>query len=188
MTDLQGRLKHLIEQENLNTLELARRTGIGQPVIYRIMTGTTTNPRLETLMQLATYFNLSVSELIGESSVKNHARKKKDSIQSATSQIPLYKLSQYAPTKKTQKPNDFLIYQPRSKKCFAVLVDSSEYQPYFKEKSILIIDPGLTPESGDYVLLTLPKIPRPIVRKISFDLGDTYLSPLDSRLAPKKIV
>lgn len=59
-------LKKLIEKYNLNTLELARRTGIGQPVIYRIMTGETDNPKIATVRTLADYFGISVNQLLGE--------------------------------------------------------------------------------------------------------------------------
>ena len=62
-------LKKLIADHKLNTMELARRTGIGQPVIYRLISGETDNPKIATLCALADYFGISVNQLIGETPI-----------------------------------------------------------------------------------------------------------------------
>ncbi len=57
----QTALKCLMQQA-----ELAERTGIGQPVVHRIASGETHNPKLGTLRPLARYFGISIDTLIGE--------------------------------------------------------------------------------------------------------------------------
>lgn len=45
---------------------LARRTGVNQPTLHKIMSGETEDPRLSTMLALATFFDVSVEELVGE--------------------------------------------------------------------------------------------------------------------------
>ena len=45
---------------------LARRTGINQPTLHRIMSGETEDPRLSTMLVLAKFFDVPVEELVQE--------------------------------------------------------------------------------------------------------------------------
>src|SRR3990167_6567719 len=72
MKNLNKILKHLMHEMHLSESELARRTEIGQPVIHRILSGETDNPRVATLSQIANYFSISISELIGDASFPHH--------------------------------------------------------------------------------------------------------------------
>jgi transcriptional regulator with XRE-family HTH domain len=45
---------------------LARRTGINQPTLHKIMSSGTADPRISTLLALAKFFDVSVEELIQE--------------------------------------------------------------------------------------------------------------------------
>lgn len=65
MKTLSEILTHLMAEANIKSAELARKTGIGQPVIYRLMTGATDNPQLLTLVPIANYFNKSIEQLCG---------------------------------------------------------------------------------------------------------------------------
>ena len=44
---------------------LARRTGLNQPTLYKIISGETEDPRISTLLALAKFFDVNVEELIG---------------------------------------------------------------------------------------------------------------------------
>ena len=65
MSTLSKILTQLIQQRGLSTAELARQTGVAQPVIYRLMTGTTENPQVLSLKPLADYFGISLDQLMG---------------------------------------------------------------------------------------------------------------------------
>lgn len=65
MKNLSEILSHLMSEAGIKSAELARKTGIGQPVIYRLMTGTTENPQILTLKPIADYFGKSMDQLIG---------------------------------------------------------------------------------------------------------------------------
>jgi transcriptional regulator with XRE-family HTH domain len=65
MNNLANTLSQLIKQRGLSTAELARQTGVAQPVIYRLMVGTTENPQIMSLKPIADYFSISVDQLMG---------------------------------------------------------------------------------------------------------------------------
>jgi len=69
MNNLSTILSELIKTDpriSGNDTELARLTGIPQPTILRLKKGTSKNPRSETIMPLADFFGISISELRGE--------------------------------------------------------------------------------------------------------------------------
>lgn len=71
MENLSTTLSRLMSERGIKSAELARKTGIGQPVIYRLMTGTTDNPQLLTLKPLANFFGVSLDHLVGLSPSKS---------------------------------------------------------------------------------------------------------------------
>ncbi len=71
MENLSNILSHLMAKTGIKSAELARKTGIGQPVVYRLMTGTTENPQILTLKPIADFFGVSIDQLIGLTSLEN---------------------------------------------------------------------------------------------------------------------
>lgn len=65
MKNLSSILSQLMTEKGIKSSELARKTGVGQPVIYRIMTGVTDNPQIHTLMPIADFFKVSIDQLLG---------------------------------------------------------------------------------------------------------------------------
>jgi len=71
MENLATVLTHLMTANNLSASELARKTGITQPVIHRLMTGATVNPQILTLKPIADYFGVSIDQLLGYVTLEN---------------------------------------------------------------------------------------------------------------------
>ena len=71
MENLSTVLTHLMSKNGLTSSELARKTGVAQPVIYRLMSGNTENPQILTLRPIADYFGISIEQLLGLSSLNN---------------------------------------------------------------------------------------------------------------------
>lgn len=65
MKKLSEILSHLMSEADIKSAALARKTGIGQPVIYRLMTGATENPQILTIKPLADFFGKSIDQLLG---------------------------------------------------------------------------------------------------------------------------
>jgi transcriptional regulator with XRE-family HTH domain len=58
-------LSFLMSSVGIKSAELARKTGVAQPVISRLMTGVTNNPQVLTIKPLADFFNISLEQLLG---------------------------------------------------------------------------------------------------------------------------
>ncbi|HLB42669.1 MAG TPA: helix-turn-helix transcriptional regulator [Gammaproteobacteria bacterium] len=71
MENLSTILSHLMSEKGIKSAELARKTGIGQPVVYRLMTGVTENPQVLTLKPIADFFGVSLDQLLGLSPLNN---------------------------------------------------------------------------------------------------------------------
>ena len=66
MSNLPKQLRKLMRKYNLSESSLSRQVSIPQPVISRLLSGSTANPRISTLLALAKNFNVSIEALIGE--------------------------------------------------------------------------------------------------------------------------
>lgn len=71
MENLAATLTNLMSEKGIKSAELARKTGIGQPVIYRLMTGVTENPQILTIKPIAEFFGVSLDQLLGLSPMSN---------------------------------------------------------------------------------------------------------------------
>jgi len=67
MTTLADRLRELVDKNDTNPHELARRTKLSQPTISRIMSGVIREPKRDTIEQLAAHFGVSPDWLSGTS-------------------------------------------------------------------------------------------------------------------------
>lgn len=65
MENLSSILSHLMAEIGIKSAQLARETGIGQPVVHRLMTGATENPQVLTLKPIADFFDVSLDQLLG---------------------------------------------------------------------------------------------------------------------------
>ena len=66
MHTLRSILLKLLQENKLTPTELSRATDIPRTTIQMILSGTTDNPRLDTLLKLSKYFKLPVRSLIGQ--------------------------------------------------------------------------------------------------------------------------
>ena len=65
MNNLSNVLSFLMAGLGIKSAELARKTGIAQPVISRLMTGVTSNPQVLTIKPIAYFFDVSLEQLLG---------------------------------------------------------------------------------------------------------------------------
>ena len=157
MTKLGQNLKNLLNQTKLTESELARRIGVTQQVINRIVSGKNTNPKLDTLSQIASYFMVSISQLVGDESIifedvklnsnhmgwnnipflNNEEINSKHDVKTLLTQV------------NTTLPTDIM----SSGELFALNMDDDSMEPKFPVNSILIFNIEKQPINGDFVLL-----------------------------------
>ena len=143
MTKLSSILRQLMGEDKINTSALARKTGILQPVMHRMVTGDTDNPCINTLLPIAEYFGITVDQLVGK--------------------FPL-------PTERMAA---------LSEETYTVTVKDSTMSPKFPEGTLLIVDPAVTPENGDFAMIELEPESDAMFKQVFFDSADIYLKPLN---------
>lgn len=184
MKNLSQILRALMDEMELSESELARRTQIGQPVIHRILSGETDNPRVATLSQIANYFSISISQLIGDAPIPTD-RLPGTHQQSicAWSQVPLLTWEQAInwPKQREKIQNPMMIGTDLAigKQAFALKVKDSTMAPRFIEGMLLIADPDVQINDRDFAILHREGQMHAIFRQILKDGEDIYLKPLN---------
>lgn len=155
MEKLSSTLKHLLNEANISEAELARRTGIAQPMVNRLATGKNKNPKLETLKPIAKYFSVTFSQLLGEEDLpSNEARNNQftTTTDSQSFELSLLDITEVTPTNLTSKT--IIASNTRvSDKAFAVKLNNSALEPRFTANTILTIEPESTWSNNDFVLI-----------------------------------
>ena len=145
---------------NISVSELARLTGIPQPTIHHILTGSTKNPRKKALEELSRFFSLSVEQLIGNEPLPTIIPDgvKKD-LQISTIPIVEWDLLKNWPASKTdiQESQEVLLNKTVATDSFALVIHDDSMLPRFQQNTLLIFDSGKTPKDRDYVIVYLSK-------------------------------
>lgn len=180
MMNISQILEQLIQDHDLNTLELSRRTGIAQPVIYRLVSGETLNPKIETVCKLADYFKITVNQLIGELSLPELDTYTK-TYQSF--KIPLLEWNQIISWKNNRKltgqiPKIATELAPNPN-LYAVTMYDDSMEPVFPKNTVLIIDANKKPKDSNYIIVKLRNQKQPIFRQLHIDDELRYLQSLN---------
>lgn len=179
MSNLSTTLKQLMQEEQLKTTELARATDILQPVLHKVVTGQTDNPRINTLIPLAAYFNISMEQLLGLEPLPTN-RKQRAQLNKNWHSIPLLTDWQQATSSIEEDAHEKILVKSNiSKRAYALTVKDSTMLPRFTEGSLLIIEPEATPQNGQFVIVQLTDNDYPVFKQLFFDGSDVYLKPLN---------
>jgi SOS-response transcriptional repressor LexA len=176
MNRLSEVLKKLLNRRHLTVSELSRHTGIVQPVIYRMTTGETDNPKLSSLLPIANYFNVNVSQLIGEEPLAEESQS--ESIQNQA--IPLLNWSDaYAFQAAIPHAPKQIMVTGLSESAFALIMPDSAMEPMFQRDSLLIFDPLIVPQDRRFVIVNLHVTQTTVFRQLIVDVNQRYLKPLN---------
>lgn len=157
MNKLSTNLRNLLLVAKISESELARRTGVPQQVINRILSGANKNPKIATLNPLATYFMITISQLIGDELCGSEI--KLDTNHLGWHEVPVFKweLLGQTPFKELQLQNNEKVSVDihLSNKAFALRMQGNSMEPKFAENTILIFEADKNPANGDFTLLFL---------------------------------
>ncbi len=156
MEKLSSTLKQLLTKANISEAELARRTGIAQPMVNRLATGKNRNPKLETLKPIAKYFSVTFSQLLGEEDLPTDNRA--DQFNNQSFQVPVIAwdvMGQANTSDLSQNNSSHMIATTAkvSSKAFAVLINNNEFEPRFPTNTVLTIEPEAQVSDNDFVLV-----------------------------------
>ncbi len=146
-------LQNLMARAGYSSHELARQTGINQPVIHRLISGENVNPTLATIAPIARCFDISISQLLGEDSFS----KKFDGLNSNNREdwqsIPLIThqdFNKHAPIFENSK-KWIMIDCQFSNRAFAIKINDENMGIAIPKESIIVVDPILEPANKDFV-------------------------------------
>ncbi len=173
-------LSRLIKEHGLNTLELSRRTGIGQPVIYRIMSGETDNPKIATVCALADYFKLTVNQLIGETPLPGDTKKTTSKEPAGIPFIDWEDVDNWPLSKaklnKAERIDSEIGYNPN---LYALKMHDDSMDPLFSKNTILIIDASKQSKDRSYMIIKHKDQKKAVFRQVLIDDDFQYLKPLN---------
>lgn len=161
-----------MKKYGVNALDLDRLTGVPSSTTYRILKNKAGNPTIEVLKKLSSFFQITVSQLIGEEPFGNK-------------HIPVINtanLAQFLTSEFNTSLTDRTISVdlPLDNKCFATFAHDSLMEPYIIKKSIVIIDPNKELETRDFALLLRKNQQSPKIRQIIKNDYDIYLKVLNT--------
>ncbi|APS59123.1 helix-turn-helix domain-containing protein [Piscirickettsia salmonis] len=155
--------------------ELARATGVPASTISRLLNKESPNPTVSNLLPLASYFHVSLDQLLGIEEL--HDLKHKSCEQYLTDQVacrlPVINLSQVNSCLSTKKSNKTKIelvstgYRFKKNEGLAVKVDTLAYAPIYRQGTVLIIDYDLPQGENDILLVSIENGDLILLQKIA---------------------
>lgn len=179
---LKKNLIALMSDVHLSAEELSRRIGLPASTIKKIRSRSDTNPTLSTLIPIAQYFSLSVSQLIGDEPFP--AARIKGTYKPNTqilSQLPLISWEDAI----TWPEQNIQIISTVTTECiydqnaYALLIEEDNFENLAKG-TVLLIDPKLKPAHRDFIIVYKLGQQAPTLKQALFDDGEIYLKPLIS--------
>ena len=150
MNELSHHLRELLSKAGISENELARRTGVAQQVINRMLSGENINPKIASLRPLAGYFGVSISQLSGDANSKRPWQS-----------IPLLSWQRLscAPLQRLllEADENIAVDVASAQALFALSMPDNSMEPKFSEHSLMIFNAEKSPSHGDFVLVHRPK-------------------------------
>lgn len=175
---LSDTLNLLMAEVHISAEELARRTGVPASTIKKIRNRYNPNPTLTTLLPLATYFSVTLDQLVGIAPLS--ASRIKGLYQSAVAKyLPVISWVEALEWPDIQNSTDVKITSEfhYSANAYALLVEADNWENLARGTALLI-DPELKAEHRDFVIVHKAGQPVPALKQILYDEEQIYLKPL----------
>lgn len=191
MWNLSSILKALMHEVGITVTELARRTGVGQPVIHRMASGETDNPKVGSLSPIAKFFNVNISQLIGDEPLpKERFRGSHNPFYRAWSKLPLFSWEQasHLPHLVHSEVESYVSTEAVvSDAAFATRVEDTTMGPRFPEGTILIFDAEIKAQDKDFVAIHIEGQAKMQFKQLLVDGSDVYLKPINGDFQTNRV-
>lgn len=173
-------LNDLIGRDNkLSPAALARALGIPTNKITRILNGDVTDPKASTLLQIASYFGITIEQLLGLEPIVRQGEAA--SPQSATRSLPVFEFTQEA----SKAPKEWYRWPENEIEgdYYALAIDTDLYEPTFPQNSLLIINSDVEPDDRSYIVVKKADGSSYCsIKKYVLEGGQVYLYPINPKL------
>lgn len=192
MQNLSTILRVLMNEVKITVTELARQTGIGQPVIHRMASGETDNPKVGSLSPIAKFFNVNISQLVGDEPLPaNRVAGSHNPYYRSWYQVPLLSWEQAAARPERMIPSDVQCQVSTvshvSPQAFAVRMEDTTMAPRYPLGTLLLIEPTLPAQDKDFVAIVVEGEPKVQIKQILMDGNDIYLKPYNNDFETKRV-
>jgi SOS-response transcriptional repressor LexA len=184
---LSTNLKTLMaEFPGLSVSKLAELTGLGQPVVHRICSGETDNPKVATLSLIANFFRESISALIGDVPLSVNRIRGSYSLNLGPYQnipiLPWKEVVKWCQSGMSAVQSHVLTLLTNvdvGQKGYAVVVTDTTMEPRFPEGTRLLINSDLKPRNRDFVVVHIEGEELPHFKQLLIDGKNYYLKPFN---------
>lgn len=174
-----------------NDNELARHCKVSQATITRLKNEQVENPKIQTLVTLARFFNVTTDQLIGTAPLFDDVNEKKGSYQRQMEiqQIPVILLSpvdiaNVLNSTYYHKGEFMNILFESGERSFAIKIDSDQYKSLSTGETTIVFDPEAPIEFNKYVLVSFPDDLDYYIMQYIKMAGETYLKPIGESIPP----
>ena len=161
---LNKNIDFLLRKENIDIKNLALVTGVPAPSISRLKR-VGANPTISTLEPISSYFDIDIQSLMYSDLSGAKQKVKRDNM----ADVPIYRLDDVS----LEEPNvvEYISVSGVNKthNLFGLQIRSESLKPVFNKGSIVVIDPNINAQEGDYVLCSVSKYDPPLFRQVFFD-------------------
>lgn len=184
----------IFQKFKTNPHAVAESTKVPQPTIHRILSGESRDPKTATLQPLATYFGVQVSDLREKDLSTGHYGPGNTSpgpaIGGKVPVISWVRAGGFAEALDNFQPgeaDDWVeVATPVKQHTFALRVEGDSMEPDFPAGTLLIIEPEMAPEPGDFVIAKNGG--DATFKQLVKDGPDWYLKPLNPRYPMKQVL
>ncbi|STX52327.1 HTH-type transcriptional regulator [Legionella busanensis] len=162
----------------LSLSELARQTKIPQPTLHHLLNGITKKPRKKVLESLASYFNISIAQLMGEDNLYEPISEDiKRSFKIHTVPIINWDMLKYWPNnyKEAGQLGEIVLTRDMSEYSFALIMKHALTDPFFPEGSILIFDFKQQPKDREFIIVNSFKYNKIILNRLFIEKSDHFI-------------
>lgn len=182
-------LKRLMEREKINASELGRSIKLAQPIIHRLLTGKNVNPKLATIRPIADYFDVTISQLIGEDLLVLDDQVGEGS---TWKQVPVLSWGdvvsvvggEQTVVVSEQVSTDACV----SESAYAVVIENTGLEPHFPKGAKVVVEPMRQATDSDFLVVITNEGGDPHIRQVVSDGADSYLKSLNPALSKMNMV
>ncbi|MCW5590139.1 MAG: helix-turn-helix domain-containing protein [Legionellales bacterium] len=168
----------LMSEGNINAQELSYHTGVSIHTINKLKQNQMPNPTISTLMPIAKFFGLNLSQFLGEEDLPSgYIVGEFNEIERRNTILPLLRfeeLENWICKRPLINTDSFTVNIKVSKNAFALKVQGQSMLPSFDDKSIIIVEPEVEAEDCDFVIVKIKHQSNPIFRQYLKD-GDLHI-------------
>lgn len=164
-------LNTLMREHSVNASDLARRIGLPASTIKKIRNRDNPNPTLSTLLPIAEFFSLTLSQLIGHEPLSSEMKKNIQVIPKITWEEAIK-----WPNVINENRSFLTIEKKFNEQSYALsMLDDLAF---LAKDTLLIVDPVMKPSHKDYVIVHKENQKLPSLREYYIDEEIIYLKPL----------